>query len=227
MNCQQCREKMLESLAAGEAQLARELSAHQQCCPICRQYYEMQSCLFRSMDAGLLAAANEEIPPSLMPAVRARLEEQPVPGHAWPPSWSFIPVAAVALLAVGISYVRDRPKSQSRFSENVSVASRSLANAERPVLPSEKSVTAAPRRKHKLASSTTLSSAASEAAPEVIVLAEERQAFARFVAKLPEERGVALALTRPAPVVQDDSVEIALMQIDSLEVKPLELTTRE
>jgi len=225
MNCQQCQKRMLESLAAGEAQLAQELAAHQQCCPSCRPYYEMQLRLFRSMDAGLQAMANEEIPPSLVPAVRARLEQHPVPGHAWLPSWSLALVAAVAMLAVGISYVRHGPESQPRFSQSASVTSGSAANPERPAPRSEKSVNA--RHKPNLASSTTLSPTASEAMPEVIVLAEERQAFARFVAELPRERDVALALTRPAPAVQDDPVEIALMQIDNLEVKPLESATRE
>lgn len=226
MNCQQFQKRMLESLAAGEARLGHEVAAHQQWCPICRAYYEMQSRLFRSMGAGLEAVANEQIPPSLIPAVRVRLQEQPLLGHAWLPSWSFVPVAAVAavaMLAVGISYVRHRPESQS----SPSVTSGSVANPERPAPPSEKSVNARARQKRNLASSTTLSPTASEAAPEVIVLAEERQAFARFVAELPRERDVALALTRPAPVVQDDPVEIALMQIDSLDVKPLESTTRE
>jgi hypothetical protein len=227
MNCQQFQKRMLESLAASEAQLGREVAAHQQWCPICRAYYEMQSRLFRSMDAGLEAVANEQIPPSLIPAVRVRLQEQPLLEHAWLPSWSFVPVAAVAMLAVGFSYVRHRPESQSRFSQSASVTSGSVANPERPAPPSEKSVNARPRQKRNLASSTTLSPTASEAVPEVIVLTEERQAFARFVAELPRERDVALALTRPAPVVQDDPVEIALMQIDSLDVKPLESSTRE
>jgi hypothetical protein len=56
---------------------------------------------------------------------------------------------------------------------------------------------------------------------------EERQAFARFVAELPDEREVALALTRPASALEDVPVEIALLQIESLELKPLEGTPGE
>jgi hypothetical protein len=227
MNCKQCQERMLESLVTGDLQIARELAAHQELCAICQHYYEVQSHLFRSMDAGLRAAANEKVPPSLIPAVRSRLEQQPVPGTAWLPSWSFALVATLVLLVMGIGYVRHRPESQPRFSEGASVTSRSVANAETPALPSQKAMTVRPHRKSKLTSSTNLSPAAPEAAPEVIVLAEERQAFARFVSELPEEKDVALALTRLAPVVQDDLVEIALLQIDSLEVKPMESTARE
>lgn len=227
MNCKQCQERMLEALVAGDVQVARELVAHQELCATCRQYYEVQSRLFRSMDAGLRAMAKEKVPPSLIPAVRSRLEQQPVPGRAWLPSWSFALVASVALLVMGIRYVRHRSESQPGFSEGASVTSPSAMNAETPALPSQKVATAAPHRQRKPASSANLPPTDSEAAPEVIVLAEERQAFVRFVAELPEQRDVALALTRPASVVQDDPVEIALMQIDSLEVKPMESTARE
>ncbi len=58
--------------------------------------------------------------------------------------------------------------------------------------------------------------------PEVIVLAEEREAFAEFVAEVPQEPSVALALTRPSPESADEPLEIALLRIDGLEVKPLE-----
>jgi hypothetical protein len=61
-----------------------------------------------------------------------------------------------------------------------------------------------------------------EAKLEVLVLAEERAAFARFVSDLPEERDVAVALTRQEADGNDKTVEIALLRIDELDVKPLE-----
>ena len=227
MNCKQYQERILTSLLASEVRLPRELIAHQQECAVCREFFEAQTSLFRAMDAGLQAMVNQEIPPSLIAGVRARLDEGQVPGRAWFPTGSFALVAAVAILIVGIGYVGHRTKSQARFSESASVTSHSVANPERPVPPALSSMTAPPHRKLKIAGPRTFSPTAPEAAPEVIVHAEERQAFAKFVAEIPEERDVALALARPAPVVQGDPVEIALMQIDSLEVKPLESMARE
>jgi hypothetical protein len=63
--------------------------------------------------------------------------------------------------------------------------------------------------------------------PEVIILSEEQRAFAKFVADVPEEPAVALALNHPSPPPADSSSEIALLQIDSLEVKPLESTAKD
>jgi len=85
-------------------------------------------------------------------------------------------------------------------------------------------VAASHTRTKKSATSAVLSPAPAEPVPEVIVLAEERQAFAKLVAELPKEKEVALALTRPAPAVPDVPVEIALLMIGIVEVKPLEVT---
>ena len=66
-----------------------------------------------------------------------------------------------------------------------------------------------------------------EEAPEVIVLAEEREAFGRFVAKVPENPQKAVALTHAAAVQQDLPVEIALLQIERLKVDLLEPAAEE
>jgi hypothetical protein len=61
----------------------------------------------------------------------------------------------------------------------------------------------------------------------VIVLAEEGEAFVRFVARIPVDPQRAVALTRPAPLQQDLPVEIAILQIEKLKVKLLEPTAEE
>jgi hypothetical protein len=58
--------------------------------------------------------------------------------------------------------------------------------------------------------------------PKVIVLPEEQKAFTRFLAQVPEHQQVTLALTRPTTLESVDPVEIAPLQIATLEVKPLE-----
>ena len=57
---------------------------------------------------------------------------------------------------------------------------------------------------------------------EVIVLADQREAFARFVAELPKEKEATAGLTRPASEPEGVPVEIALLQIHELKVEPLE-----
>jgi hypothetical protein len=61
----------------------------------------------------------------------------------------------------------------------------------------------------------------------VIVRPEERRAFAQLVAELPANRNMALALANPAPAQAEDSLEISLLQMGSVEVKPLGAKLRE
>jgi hypothetical protein len=225
MNCKQCQEKILESLAAGEDLLAPEIAAHRNSCVACNEFYDAQRSLFQSVDAALRSLVNQPVPPSLLPAMRARLDEESLPRHAWISTWSLAVVAAVAILAVSVGYVLRRPENRSASSENTSIATHSVGNQQPTgqiqMQPQPAKVLPIPSFKR------AMPTVPSPAAPEVIVLAEERQAFAKFVAELPEEGNVALALTRPAPPMADSPVEIALLQIEEVEVKPLEGTPNE
>jgi len=227
MNCKQCQEKILESLAAGSAQLPREESDHQQTCPVCRKFRDAQDSLYRSMDAGLYSVANQAVPPSLLPGIRARLSQEQVADRGWISRWSFAVVTAVALLAVSVGYVRHRSENQLNSPEVGMVVSQSTGNSTPVAKTLRIPVNVSSDRKYKRASPVAPPLAASETIPEVIVLPEERQAFARFVAELPEEREVALALTQPAPAREDVPVEIAFLKIDSLALRLLEGTPRE
>jgi len=58
--------------------------------------------------------------------------------------------------------------------------------------------------------------------PEVLVPPDEREAFARFVAVLGERREVAVALVTPAPQTKNEPTSLEPLQINGLEIKPLE-----
>jgi hypothetical protein len=58
--------------------------------------------------------------------------------------------------------------------------------------------------------------------PEVLVLREEQEAYAHFVTELSKDRDSAIVLTSAAAEGGDAPVEIALLTIKSVEVKPLE-----
>lgn len=230
MNCKRVREELTNGLASGETPIAGELAAHVSECADCRAFYQSQSTLFHSMNSGLQALANQAMPASLVPGLRARLDQEPLSRRAWIPAWGFAAaIAAVAILIASIGSVLRQPADHPKLPVSEPVASRSVGNPS-PLLQShQKRASAPPRRMAKRVTVPipALVPTEAEAAPEVIVLAEERQAFAQFVAALPEERNLALALTRPAPAPPDALVEIALLQIESLDVKPLEGTTKE
>jgi hypothetical protein len=223
MNCMQYQARILESLAAGEHDQSAELSSHQEFCAACRQFFAAHQSLFQSVDAGLRSIMNETVPVSLLAGVRARMDKQSAPSRVWYSPWCLATVATVAILAVSINYAFRRTESRQGSQGISSAASPSAGNLQ----PVAKSVQRTAHVLRKPSANRSCSVACSVPDPEVIVLPEERQAFARFVSKIPEERAVAVALARHAPAAAEESLEIALLQIDSLDLKPLTPTAKE
>jgi hypothetical protein len=213
MNCQQCQQKLLYSLAAGDIP-SSEVVAHESSCPVCRKFYVTEENLFRSIDGGLRSLANPPVPRSLLPYLRACLDEKSMANHAPFYRWGFTAAAAAAILAISVALFLRRPTTTPSTSllQPTSLASR---DSENPAQEQQKSAPFAVEFRH------AAGAAASIKQPEVIVLAEEREAFAKFVAEVPDEPSVALRFAHPAPAGTSDVVEIALLQIDLLEVKPL------
>jgi hypothetical protein len=223
MNCLQYQARILDSLAAGERDQSAELSSHQEFCTACREFFAAHQSLFLSVDAGLRSIMNETVPASLLAGVRARMDEPSAPSRAWYSHWCLAAVTAVAILAISLNYAFRRTEVR-QGSQGISSAASANAGNPQPVA---KPVQRSAHILRKSSAKRSCSVACSAPDPEVIVLPEERQAFARFVSEIPEERTVAVALARHAPAAADDSVEIALLQIDGLDVKPLEPTANE
>jgi hypothetical protein len=219
MNCRQCQQQIVESLAAGQQLLSAEAADHLHFCARCAEYFQSQRELFRSIDAGLHSFVNQPIPPSFLPGVRMRLEERPslAPNARLP--WQLAAVSAVALLAVCVGYVSRAPVLRVRSFPNAVMSERAISDS--PSLPI-KPASPSPVLLHTKGTKHSHSSVPTSTAPEVLVSAEERQAFARFVADDPESAEMAVLLASPGGEVARDSAEIALLQIKSLVVKPLD-----
>ena len=226
MNCERIRENLVNSLAAGESAPSGGLALHIRSCDGCRSFYENQANLLRSVDAGVRAMVNQEMPVSMLPGFRARLSQQAEPRRSWIPAWGIVSaVVAVAAVAV-LTFALSRPRQPLEPHPSLPLNSSAAAvqnNNPLPALPPGRKFDAvtsiSTRRRIKSPSPAPDGAAAS---PEVIVLAEERRAFSEFVAKIPQNRTIALALTRPAPTLPDAPVEIALLRIEQMELKPLE-----
>jgi hypothetical protein len=223
MNCKQCQEKILESFAAGQGILAVEASRHQESCEACCEFFQAQETLFFAIDKNLRSLMNQSIPSSLLPSVRVRLKEVSLPRPLRFYAWSAAAVTAAALLTVNVGYRLRHAVNSAKPSSFASVASRNVDTPQRELPRNEK-----PRKSYVPTSKIRHSApATSTAVPEVIVLTEERQAFAKFVSEVPEKPDVAQALLRSSPNESEDSVEIAQLQIDTLDVKTLEGTATE
>jgi hypothetical protein len=227
MNCQQCRKKIRDSLAADEARLVPEVAAHENSCEDCSQFHAAQLHLFRSLEIGLRTIANPPVPTSLLPGLRARLEQDPASHHAAMPRWSFVAAAAAAILAVSAAYALRHPAKQFHLPQSISApTSQTAANPETSTMPLRESA----RVFSPPASTRVIRATPSTAVPQVIVSAEECQAYAKFLAEAPGQVAEAVALAppgQPVPEAAEGPEEIALLQIESLEVKPLETTESE
>ena len=98
MPCQHYKEALIEA-AASSGDPQGELRAHLDVCDACRAAFEQEQSLFASIDAGLHVTANAEMPASLLPRVRARLDEESAPHRIWATNWLVLASAAVMVVA--------------------------------------------------------------------------------------------------------------------------------
>jgi len=226
MNCERYKEKMVEALASGESSLARDIAIHLRACEECKRFYEAQVNLFGAIDSGVRAMVHETVPASLLPRVRARIEEVRTPRLVWRPAWSVVAIAAM-ILVVSLGFVR---RSGSLRDAGLTKAPTAVATRTEIVpfaATSREAASTAVNPRRRPGNNTETRIDRPTEVPEVIVLAEEREAFVRFVARIPVDPQKAVALTRPAPPQQDLPVEIALLQIEKLKVKLLVPTAEE
>jgi hypothetical protein len=103
MPCENYREALIEAAATDSAP-SRELRLHLDACASCRGAFREERQLFAAIDSGLRVTANAEVPASLLPRFRARLNQRHVPQRSWLPAGAAM-AAAVALVAV-VVFVR-------------------------------------------------------------------------------------------------------------------------
>jgi len=98
MPCKHYKNALVEAAASGFHPQG-DLRAHLDTCASCRAAFEQEQSLFASIDIGLQVSANAEVPASLLPRVRARLEEASAPRPIWVPNWLVLASAAVMVVA--------------------------------------------------------------------------------------------------------------------------------
>ncbi len=98
MPCQHYKDALIEA-AASDAKPQGDLRAHLDACAPCRVTLAQEQALFSSIDAGLHLTANADVPASLLPRVRARLDEAAAPRSGWVTNWFALASAAVMVVA--------------------------------------------------------------------------------------------------------------------------------
>lgn len=103
MPCENYREALREAVVVG-AEPSSQLRLHLDVCPSCRAALDEESQLLAAIDSGLCMAANAEVPASLLPRVKAKLNERAFPCFSWIPAFAVI--AASVAIVITLVYVR-------------------------------------------------------------------------------------------------------------------------
>jgi hypothetical protein len=225
MPCEAYKNALTEAALTG-ADPQNELRTHLATCAPCRAAFAQEQALFSSIDAGLHVTANADVPASLLPPVRARLDEGITPQPRWNQSL-ILGAASVGLAFAIFLFARpqhSKPDIQAKQTPQIPVNSTPVKNAQHPNSgPGTQSVSSNLNNSHKRSRSTLLPRVASSQ-PEVLVPPDEREAFARFVATLQEHSEVVTALAALSADGKGKPASLERLQIDQLEVKPLEAT---
>lgn len=226
MKCETFQANVIELLAGEEREMPRELREHSAACPACREFSTGKADLLAAIDASMREFVNQPVPSSLY-RVAAPLPEPTSGGRLSDgmPLWLAGLAVVSALLLIGFLGLRNSSSPVLRSSPQEVVSA-----AKPPSLLAHTRITehTAPSIHAKGTKSSKLLLPKSEGpSSEIIVLPEERQAFAQFVTAVSQDREIALALTHPAPPEVVSPIEIALLRIEDIEVKPLEAEQKE
>jgi hypothetical protein len=226
MPCQHYKDALIEAAANG-AEPQGELRAHLNVCLDCRAAFEQEQSLFASIDTDLHVTANAEVPASLLPRVRARLDEAAAPRSGWVTNWFALASAAVMVVAffaaraVWRTNVVQKPVETAR---KTSVPPQLTPPAEnhnplvvRPVEKNPVSQRQFAIDKNSLAPETLISG---KTMPEVLVPRDQEILLAEYAAQW--------RLHARAPLLAQDSdatilspLQVAPIQIAELDVKLL------
>jgi hypothetical protein len=228
MPCKHYKNALIEAAASG-AEPPGDLRAHLAGCADCRVTFEQERSLLASIDAGLQVTANPEVPTSLLPRVRARLDEVDTRQLRWFQPLVFA-AASIALALAILLFARpphSNPGIQAKQTPQIPVDEAPGANTAHQSPGPGAQIVSANATNSQTRVRSTLSRPVASSQPEVLVPADEGEAFARFVATLQERGDVAVALVTPSSDAKGEPASLEPLQINRLEVKPLEGTKSE
>jgi hypothetical protein len=170
------------------------------------------------------AAVNADVPPSLLPRVRARLADEAAPCRMWTQPLIF--AAASVALALAIFLVvrphHTRLDNQAKQTPQIPVSETPATNARGQKPGPATQIVSSNLNNSRTPDHSTFFSLFASSKPDVLVPPDEREAFFSFVFTVQQRRVVAAALLAPSPKKQDALVTLEPLQIADLQVKPLE-----
>jgi anti-sigma factor RsiW len=212
----------LAAAAAGGASPQGELRSHLDACPSCRAAFDQEVYLFSAIDSGLNSVANQNVPPSLLPRVRAAITESPAPAPSWLPRYALAAVTSAVVLAFFIALRPHQPGPNIQAVQTPAVRQSLSPSASAGSSPAASTLTASARPRSALRRNSAVAYRVVASQPEVLVPAEEREGYALLVTSLRERFEISKALADAINDKQDSPNFSKPLEIAQLEVKPLE-----
>jgi hypothetical protein len=224
MPCEPYQNALIEAAACRTAPQS-ELRAHLATCAACRTAFAQEESLFSSIDTGIRATANAEVPTSLLPRVRAGLADEPAPIRSWRfPSFVLAGVAAmvVALLVARTAWhtnIEQPPPNSASNSTTSSTATQQpqnqSSNAAPPVTgnsvaPPQEAATRIPVHPTSLATS--------DSKPEVLVSPDQEVLLVSYAEQWRQRKRLPLVAAN-FDATNLSPLQIAPIQISQLDVK--------
>ena len=224
MPCQHYKNALVDA-AASRATPQGELRAHLAECAPCREAFAKEQSLFATIDSGLHAAANAEVPRSLLPHVRTGLDDLKGAAKArWSPGWFGLSAAAVAAALFVVIPGHNGFRTQHRNSATNQPTPLQVVTA----LPAV-STTTPPEKNNSVRSPITFTprnsvrgenSMALPSTPEVLVPQDQEVLLASYAEQWRSSRRPTLLSHDAIPTVVTP-LEVTPIQIAGLDVKPI------
>ncbi len=216
MFCESYRKVLMEAAGFGKA-LSRKLEEHLAGCEWCRAAFADEQALFRSIDGALEAAANAEIPGSLLPRVRMQVASDSTKAYRRVPVLAFVTGGLViGAIMLSSSSLRHSAVSRSTGKEPAAPSIQSAVSRE----PTGLSIQP-PLRPERLASRReriVVDRVARRSEPEVLVSSEEAAGLRRYADLL---RAKSLETSNRAAAISDAPFEIKPLEIAELNLRQL------
>lgn len=225
MPCKHYKDALIEA-AAHSAVPSEELSAHLAACVSCREAFAQEQSLFAAIDSGLHAAANAEVPPSLLSRVRLGLDEVTLAHAPWTSSWFVLGSTAVAaatfLLFVTVRHYNPRT-APANLTANRTLAPQILPPAQGPLSSaSSKKGNSIPKPPVPIARNPGQSEelASRKLTPEILVPHDQEVLLASYAQQWDSRKHA------PLVAAKTDQAAVSLLKISpilipGLDVKPL------
>lgn len=224
MPCEHYQDALIGAAASGREPQG-ELRAHLAGCAACRTAFAQEQSLFSSMDEGLRAAANAEVPASLLPRVRARLADEPAPIRSW--RFPAFVLAGAALAVAVLLFARtawhtnsEQPPSNIRSNSTTPSTMREQEQAQtsNPASPVSGNSIAHPQVTVTRVPKRSAFSADRESVAEVLVPTDQEVLLVSYAEQWRERKRLPLVATN-FDATNLSPLEIAPIQISQLDVK--------